>query len=236
MPAGAENNQVFRPSIESLMNKGVQVEVWRTQQVTEEDPMTNEAVTVYRKTGQKRWMDIHFTNEVMAMIEKRWGNSAVWHNSLIQSPFSTVLDTFVILTGNKPREWVSEIIVVTANEEYQLALQTAYLIALGASPEDLGKAIYPILGVGRAKDEAVKSMVETIQTQIQNLESIPGTISSVSGFVSTDQSNSSGESTSPSTDSSSTATSGSNGSTKNKTKRQPAAVAKNHPEKEPSRI
>ena len=236
-------NKAFYPSIESLINKGVEVEVWRTVQVQEEDFETNEQITVYRRTDEKRFFPVRFTNDVMAQIERRWGDSGVWHKALVNSPFSTVLETFIILTNGKPRPWVSEIIISEAIEEYQFALQIAYIVALGASPDDLGKAIYPILGIGSIKDELITASLNRIQAQTDALTAtvkmdIPGALTSDSGSSSTDQSPNSGNSTSPSTTSPSTPTSNGSDDRKAKSTKRKGSVhssISNQPEKEISK-
>lgn len=234
--AQEKGNKVFNPSIESLIGKGVEVEVWKTIQVQEEDPMTGETVVVYRRINEKRFMEINFTNDIIAQIEKKWGNVGLWQKALQISPFVTVLDTFVILTGNKPASWVGQIIVTEANEEYMFAFQAAYLLAMGAAPEDLGKAIYPVLGIGKMKTEAIREMADGMAEDLTQMVATLGATTSDSGSSSTDPSPTSGNSTSPNTTSLSTPTSSSNGDTKPKEAKRKERKTDPRPVKETSTI
>lgn len=200
-----KENQVFNPTIESLMNKGVEISVFAVKHVSVNDPDTQEVTMVWEAQPTKRFQLVKFTNRVVAALEKKFGNTAAWNNALGLQPYNTVLETLCI-AWSYPADRVSEMMDVSAIEEYQLAMLMAWMLSLGASADDVSKLLTPALQLGRAKDMLVAEIVKQGMEGAAYL-AYPGTLGSENGSVSEEPSKNSGEVDPPKQSSSSKPTS-----------------------------
>lgn len=210
-----ENGKSFTPTIAGLKNAGVDVQVWKTQAVTEKDPDTGQDNIVYHHLDEKRLLNIRFTNAVMADLEIEYGSMENWQNEINTRPYNVVLSTIVHVTG-KPRALVSEMLDSATNEEYQVALLLAWMMAMGADPANLGKMLGMAEQLGQARKTLMAQILQRAGSlDLENLPSSLGQISFDSGSPVVEASNPSGDTVPPKHSSSSAASS----SPKDKSKR-----------------
>lgn len=186
-----ENGKSFTPTISGLKNEGVNIQVWKVAKVTEQDPDTGTEAISYQRLDEKRVLNVRFTNAVMADLELEYGSMEQWQEEIGKRPYNVVLSTFVTLTG-KPRNQVSEMLDSATNDEYQVALLLAWMMAMGANPANLGK----LLGLGEKLSRAKEAMMKQFLERADSLDieqSFLGPTSSDSGLPADEASSPSGD-------------------------------------------
>jgi hypothetical protein len=186
-----ENSKPFTPTISGLKNQGVDVQVWKTERVTEKDPDSGQDNIVYHRLEEKRLLNIRFTNAIMSDLELEFGSMDNWQQEIGKRPYSVVLSTIVTVSG-KPRAQVSEMLDSSTNDEYQVALLLAWMMAMGANPANLGK----MMGVAEKLGQAREAMMGQILQRADSLDldvSFPGLNSLNSGSPADEASNPSGD-------------------------------------------
>jgi hypothetical protein len=106
---------------------------------------------VYEQTDEVEEIGVRFTANLLCDIEEQYGSVAVWQQYTDLKPYSTVRDTFAMITG-RPATEIGDALLQDEWYNYLAAIGEAFALANGVDPTRAAEEVAPF----RARAQAIK--------------------------------------------------------------------------------